>query len=310
MKLENGKNYWKETSKNTITVTFEMDKANWNIKKNSDTVGNLSRDSLNIRLDQEVVQEAKETGKNIVVAVEDEDGYKLYSWNFTAQNMQKLSNEIAALDLSITISDGKEFEAIQQILSTEDKGEAGIIIRQNASCEILFQSILKVHIGKQKGLKPGKKAFVYIANKDTGKLDSITGGHSYELDEEGYISLNILQFADYAILPKKPDTEVVTSLRNQISSRKRLSLNIGKQKVISVVLPKSLELVKDLKDKTSSEMKGAVTLSYATSDKAIATVDASTGLVTAVSLGEATIIATATLYSGKTKDLKTKVTVQ
>ena len=78
---------------------------------------------------------------------------------------------------------------------------------------------------------------------------------------------------------------------------------------IEINLPKTLERVKDLKDKTSGSAIGAVKVTYESGNKKIATVDSS-GIITAKKSGKVDIKVTVTLYSGKTKTFKVAVTVK
>ena len=102
------------------------------------------------------------------------------------------------------------------------------------------------------------------------------------------------------------------SLKNQIKvTPLQESLTLGKKTStnIKIELPSTLQLVNDLKDKTSQSAIGAVTVSYSSANKKVATVDKN-GKIKAVGAGKSVITTTLKLYSGKVKKVKTKITVK
>lgn len=116
------------------------------------------------------------------------------------------------------------------------------------------------------------------------------------------------------MLTKEVQSDLMSSLRNQISvsiDEKTIYTgeDIDSTAQITVTLPSTLEIVKTLKDDTSQKAIGGVTVSYHSSNKKVASVDAD-GRINAKKKGKAIIYATVTLYSGKTKVVNFKVNVK
>lgn len=164
---------------------------------------------------------------------------------------------------------------------------------------------VKIYVGDK--IKNNSRVYVYRNNNETGKLDTIRGGKQ-KIDKDGYIELDILDCKDYVILPKKADISVKTTLLNQVEVQKKCSIKIGNKKNISIDIPDTLELVKELGKGTYSS-RGDVKIEYSSSNKKVATVN-SNGKITAKKAGKITINVKVTLYSGKTKTYKTIVTIK
>lgn len=276
--------------------------ANNNATNNAETSANTK-----VVLSKEYIQEAKRDEKSITVVVEDTERADIYTWRFRSKDIQNAEFEPEDLDLSIALLDGNSFEIIKANVEEEN---TGLIVHMNAEQELPFPGSISIYVGKQKGLRPGKSAYVYIANRDKEKLDCIVGGYGYSMSEDGYLPFFLVKFADYVLLPNKADEDIVRTLRKQITVRKEIELEVESKKTIKLRLPKYLVLVEDLDAKTASKAIGAVTVKFTSENKEIATVNSKTGRVKAVAPGETTIVGKVTLYSGKTKEVKTKVIVK
>ena len=75
-------------------------------------------------------------------------------------------------------------------------------------------------------------------------------------------------------------------------------------------MPATLERVENLKDDTNpGGAVGVLTIEYSSNNKKVAVVDEN-GTITAVGKGKAKITAKITLYSGKTKTVKKRISVE
>ena len=268
----------------------------------------------NIGLSQELLEAAKETGKDITVAVADENGRELYSWTFMGSNLAGSKNELTDVNLALTlhsIEDAELGELLNENLGEEAKG---MIISFGHEGNLPSQAIVRIYVGDQAEVKPGDRIYLYHCNPETGKLETLPYSSRYTVDKDGYITVDILHCSDYVVLPKEATANQITSLRNQIKVRAdKTKLTVGDNKnntaKIIVQLPTTLELVENIKDKTSNPALGGVTVSFRSSDTKVVIVDED-GLITAKGKGASTVYATITLYSKKIKTVTLKYTVK
>lgn len=84
----------------------------------------------------------------------------------------------------------------------------------------------------------------------TEKLETIPYGYHAIMDDERYITINILHCSDYVIYTKEADPKLFVSLRNQIEvTPKKITLSAKKGKnrsKIEVKLPVTVEWVRSL----------------------------------------------------------------
>jgi hypothetical protein len=268
----------------------------------------------NIGLSQELLEAAKETGKDITVAVADGNGRELYSWTFEGSNLAGSENELMDVNLALTlhsIEDAELGELLNENLGEEAKG---MIISFGHEGNLPSQAIVRIYVGDQAEVKPGDRIYLYHCNPETGKLETLPYSSRYTVDKDGYITVDILHCSDYVVLPKEATANQITSLRNQIKVRAdKTKLTVGDNKnntaKIIVQLPTTLELVENIKDKTSNPALGGVTVSFRSSDTKVVIVDED-GLITAKGKGASTVYATITLYSKKIKTVTLKYTVK
>jgi hypothetical protein len=195
-----------------------------------------------------------------------------------------------------------------------DNSAHGLMVTFNHEGDLPVQSSVRIYVGDKDGLQPGDKVYLYYYNPETGKLETLPYSSGYEVDEEGYITIELLHCSDYVLLPEEADPKVVASLREQISitpASQTLYLDETEAAKVSIKikLPKTLELVNGFEEETSSSAVGAVKVSYRSSNKNVVTVDKN-GELTATGKGTAYIYTKVTLYSGKTKTFVTKITVK
>ena len=270
-----------------------------------------------IMIDPDLLNAAKDTETDIKISIKDEDGREKYSWSFSGSDMAAMDREISELDISLSIQKAADNEDLSELLEletpSEEKNQNSLVISFGHKGDLPAQASVRMYVGDM-GYKEGDKLYLYYYNSETGKLDTLPYSSNYVVDSEGYITINIIHCSEYVLLPKKASAGAITSLRNQISvTPKKVTLTLGSKDkskaTIEINLPKTLERVKDLKDKTSGSAIGAVMVTYKSGNTKIATVDDS-GKITAKKAGKVDIKVTVTLYSGKTKTFKVSVTVK
>lgn len=267
-------------------------------------------------LDSDTIRAARDAGKDIVISVKDEDGKVRYSWSFKGSYLAASDKEFEDLDLSLSIGEVEKNEDLAKLLGntqTDTNDQSGLLITFKHQGDLPAQASIRIYVGNM-GYEKGKKLYLYSFNSEAGKLDTLPYSSNYVVDKDGYITIKVVYCSDYVLLPRQAETGIITSLRNQISiETKKISLKLGaknkKTAVIQVKLPKTLEQVKNLKDKTSGSAIGAVRITYKSDHSKIASVD-SKGKITAKKAGKAVITVKTTLYSGKTKTFKVTVTVK
>lgn len=176
------------------------------------------------------------------------------------------------------------------------------------------QASVRIYVGNLSGVILGSKVYLYHVNPETGKLETLPYSWSYVVDKEGYIIFNVIHCSDYAVLYKEAASSEITSLKDQINvtpAKMTLYTGVGNPSFSSIAidLPATLELIGSLKYKTSQPAIGGVIVAYRSSNTKVVKVDKN-GKISAVGVGSTNVITKVTLYSGKTKTFKTKVTVK
>ena len=273
----------------------------------------FQNDNLKLVLEKEVLAATKSAEKDIRITIQNTDGKERYSWIFKKEELLKSKNDITDVNLLLTV---KELDEKSEILkSRKDKKDVkGIVVNFAHNGVLPAQATVRVFVGKQEEISQASKVYVYYYNSETGKLETLPFSSNYKVDQDGYISINILHCSDYVILSKQAEASQITSLRKQVAvtpSKKTLYVGDSKSSAtsIQIALPSTLEIVSSLKDKTSQTAIGGVVVNYRSNNEKVATVDKE-GKITAKGVGTANIITTITLYSGKIMAVKTSITVK
>lgn len=281
------------------------------LSQNDSVVGNR------ILLDPNIINTARDSGMDISISLKDEEGKENYSWSFRGSDLGASDKDVSELDLSISIQRIEDNEDLTELMGidSQSKGDKqnGLVISFGYHGELPAQASVRIYIGNM-GYSEGDRLYLYYYNSETGKLDTLPFSSNYKVDSEGYITVNIVHCSDYVLLPRQAKGGIITSLRNQITiTPSKITLYLGvKDKNtanINLVLPETLEKVKNLKDKTTGSAIGAVKVTYKSGNKKIASVDSS-GNIIAKKAGKVEVKVTITLYSGKSKTFKVPVIVK
>ncbi len=284
-----------------------------------DSIRNHKAVEINILLVKNLLETAREEGKTVIASVAGDNGRVRYSWTFAGDDLKKSGREFADVNLTLErkgVILAKDSVRISQEAAKDISGGFAAGFSQEGL--LPAQAKVKIYVGDLPGtdgnIIPGSRIYLYHRNNETGKLETLPYCYQYSVDQEGYIAVDLIHCSDYVMLPQKADNSLITSLLKQISvTADETTLYTGgtgdSTSDIRINLPYSLELVKDLKDRTSSSAIGGVTVTYQSGNKAVASVD-SNGRITAQKAGTAKITATVTLYSGKSKKVTMTVTVK
>jgi beta-glucosidase-like glycosyl hydrolase len=143
--------------------------------------------------------------------------------------------------------------------------------------------------------KKGKNLYAYILNTKTGEYTALNS-KTYTVSSEGKFVISLSKKATYVLV----DSQVSRSISNGILADVKAAKS-------SVTLKKGAKTTFTLSGKPSQANIKSIT--YTTSKKSVATVSKA-GKITAVKAGTATIKATVTLKSGKSKTVSMKVKVK
>lgn len=267
-------------------------------------------------LKADILKAAQESGKDITITTVDDKGNILYAWTFSGTDLADSQKTMTDVNLQLEISkieDNKQLRKLFDKYREEENKENGLVLHFSHVGALPAGASVRVNV-KDMGLKPGEKVFLYSLDPTTGKLNTLPSGFSYQVDKDGYLTVNILHCSDYILLPQKAGNSLIISLLGQIKvtlpdGTLHLKDNNDRETALEVSLPATLEIVKDLKDKTSSRMARPVSVTFVSSNTKVAVVDNS-GKITAKGVGTAKITAKITLYSGKVKEVIITVKIE
>ncbi|HKL98908.1 MAG TPA: hypothetical protein VJZ06_03240 [Mobilitalea sp.] len=268
-----------------------------------------------ILLASDILETAKNTGKDVTVAVKNEKGDEKYSWMFAGDDLANSRTEVSDINMSLEVEKAEDNPELNKLLNTQNSNDNSnsLVIKFGHHGELPSQAKVRIYVGDL-GFEEAQTLYLYYFNSETGKLDTLPYSSNYKVDKDGYVAINIIHCSYYVLLPKKADSSKITSLLNQISvTVEESTLYLGKAPynttAINLNLPNTLKLVQKLQDDTDKSAVGEVIVAYRSSDSKVAEVD-NQGNITAISSGKAVITAKVTLYSGKTKTYKIITTVK
>ena len=265
-----------------------------------------------IKLTKETLDAIATANKDLTIIIKDVNGKIVGTWTFKAseiKNVEGLYDDIILNIQSTTVAEAKQADpTIGKIFG--DASVKGIYVDLGQKQELVAEGELSVSFASVEGISKGSRVYIYRVNEKTGKLETIVGGYSQYVDSNGMVTFPVLDGGKYVILTAKADSKQITSLQSQITVKpKNKTVQKGKSTSVVVDLPACLQVVTKLTDKTTSDGVGAVTITYKTSNKEVATVNKN-GTITAKKKGTATVTATITLYNGKKNTVKMKITVK
>ena len=289
----------------------EKPEFNINIIKSSQAEGDGDEEDDDMIISSDIIKQAIEAGEDVTVTVRDEDDNELYTWTFDTGGA---TGSLIDVNLSIDVQSLDDNEEVDDNIQETLADNQGLIISFGHSGDLPAAATVRIYVGNIDGIEPGMQIYLYHYNKETGKLETLPYSSRYTVDEDGYITINLVHCSDYVVLKNEAKPEQITSLRNQINvtvlSNK---LYIGGTREdttdIRIKLPATLMLVEDLNKAAYSKAVGGVTASFSSSNEKVAIVDKD-GVITAVGEGKAVITASLKLYSGKVKTVKFNIEVE
>ncbi|MFT4143826.1 MAG: family 43 glycosylhydrolase [Mobilitalea sp.] len=287
------------------TKTLEI-----NVKLPSDLLIAKIVEDLNIKLGSDLIQAATKAGSDISISVNNDQGRELYSWSFSGNDLANSNQEVKDVNLSLSVIKATDHEEINGLLKKESTQslQNSLVVRFNNEGILPAQASVRIYVGNL-FQNTDRSVYLYHYNQVTGRLETLPYSSNYQVNSEGYITINLLHCSDYVVLPSAASKDKVTYLLNQITIEPvEDKLFVGQKAKLQVNVPATLEIVKSLKDETSSSAIGGVTVSFQSKNTKVAKVD-SNGKITAVGKGTTTIVTTIKLYNKKSMTATTKIIV-
>ncbi len=289
-------------NENTLNISETQNE----IKVSAMESGNETNSDLVLKSD--VIEKAKTEGKTLSVKVMDTENKEEYTWAFQKKELKSSDVKIADVNLKIQVDTVKNYSDLVQKAGNSEI--TGLVLNFAHEGELPCQASVKIYVGDQEGVMPGSRINLYHYNKQTTKLEELPYGSDYYVNQDGYVTIQIVHCSDYVVLNSKAPVKMVTPLEKQIKiSIKKTNLKIGSSTKINVKFPSTLQAVSKIKDKTNASAIGALTVSYSSTNEKVAVVNKN-GKITAVGKGNTVITITVKLYNGKTKNKKIKIHVK
>ena len=274
-------------------------------------------DKINIPMPVDLLKKAAETKKDVKVTVNDEEGKPMYSWSFSGEDLANSDQDMDDVNLTIKVADAAEDENLSKLLGdnldSEDNNKKAIVANFGHDGLLPAKATVRIYVGHIIDASVTDEVFVYHYNPVTDKLESLPFSSQYAVDQDGYITIDLVHCSDYVFLTEKPDSKLVVSLMNQIEINPdggTIYLDGPKSTTkIEITLPDTLELVSSLDEEMTKNGKGAVKVNFTAMNDKVVRID-SEGNIEAVSSGRTYIITNVKLYSNKSKAILVRVVVK
>ncbi|SHO48412.1 polysaccharide lyase family 8 super-sandwich domain-containing protein [Anaerocolumna xylanovorans] len=275
------------------------------LKYEFDNKENIKLTEVNITVPKEALQAAEKEGRNITVEVKDHTGKKMAEWLISKKDLELSSQNLKDLKASFIIKDIKEHSAI----SFKDKNQKGLVVELGDN-KTEIPSRLKIHVKDTGTLDAGKTFYMYQYNDKLQKYETIPYTSGLAVDKDGYAVIPFFEGGEYVLLSKKVPAKEQLNLLSRITvPRSSYLISAGEKSAITTKIPNTLKLTNNLLDKSVPDIKGAVVISYKSSNQKVLKV-AKDGTITAIKQGKATVTLKVELYSHKSKIIKINIKVK
>jgi len=260
---------------------------------------------FSIELPKEILNAAKKQGKTVNVNIENADKTKT-TWSFDKTTLEKTSRSIQDTNLLVDTA------TTESLLKSTKSSIKGIVLDFKQDGLLPGAAKVKVYVAdnhEKTDIKAGSKVYLYDYEEKKGTFLELPTTQ-YQVDEEGYITIDVTHGSQYVLFPAKLNDNV-SSLLNQISVNKKITMAIKGSDSTKRVRVSVADIFVTVKKFSREANVGVaeIIFTYKSSNKKIVTVS-STGILKAKAAGTATITVTAKLADGTTKTYKEKVTVE
>ena len=195
------------TGKTTVVVNLPTNVVKQELEAKKNVSLNVSvpnsavaepNNNLDINVSAEMIQAAKENGRDITISVYDSDTKKkAYQWQFKGEDLSKSPVEVKDIDITMSVHKITEVPRVDAVAQQK----TGLVLSFNYSGLLPSAASIKISAA-EKGFKPGDKLWFYYFNPTTNRLEST--GNQYTVDADGYITVKISHCSDYALIPILP----------------------------------------------------------------------------------------------------------
>lgn len=256
--------------------------------------------------------EAKKAGKSMVLYGANKAGKATTKWTFSNSNLKKVNSaDFKTIKLGCEVTEASAVKEVKAILKNDKNNSNGAAITFTNTSVLPVNAKVTVDVSDLKVIKNGSKVYIYLV--EGGKLKQ-TAVDTAKVSSEGQVTLYLAQGGTYVLLSKQAASNVRTDVKNMISVKfANTSMKKGKTTKVTVTLPTTIlkkvsSFTKESMNKVQSAQLGAK-ISFGTSNKKVAAVNSS-GKITGVKKGSATISVTIKLSDGVKRVVKKKVTVK
>lgn len=303
----------------TVTIPASMVKEQLSQKKVNSVlvVLDVPKDTKNyevrsVILPKAALKAAKSNQKTVQIKVREDGSKTLATWSFTKAALKKSSSISGDINLAVTVSQAdKGSKTLENIFSkdSKNKAESSVSVSLAHGKELPAEATVTVPVGNLKGATAGTKVYLYVVNAKTGKLEEVPNA-AYKVTKNGNVALNVIHGTEYVLVTKKPSANVVTPITAQVKVKKTASLTgIGEKIKLDAALPCTLNKVSKFSKDTGKKAIAEVKISYKSGNKKIASVT-NKGTVTGKKKGKTTITTIFVFADGRTKSVKTTITVK
>ena len=262
-----------------------------------------------VEVKKESIESARESGKKLVVKIQDADPSKSYTVTIPQSELKKMDKDINVLVKTGKVSgmENSSSEKVNKILASNKTGEDNsytvTIATNNTKGGIKVTTPVIIP-----SAKTGDTVYAYRYNEKTGKLEEIPNSQRPVI-KEGEAAIEGFSGNTYIITDKElSGKNVVTLIGSTTVSIKDASIKKGSKTKVETVLGTGLVLKPGVKSSVPYGKQAAVvTYKSSAPDKVTVSKD---GTITAKEKGEAQIIVKIKLAGGKVKNIKKTIVVE
>lgn len=207
----------------------ETDSVSLTVKMISSPIYTVSNVDFVMNLDPQILQLAKQTGKNITVCLaDDQTGKENYSWSFNGADLANAGAVQESINLALSIRNIASDAAVNSAIPANGSGTLLTFANHGT---LPAPARIKTYVGNQ-GFVSGQTLYLYCYNSELNRLETVDYPIC-KVDSNGYANLVITHCSQYVLLPQQ--VPAVAALR--IDTGKTLSVKAGSTYVFKITAP-------------------------------------------------------------------------